>query len=210
MFEDQGESLARRADMRTHMLQYPIEFTQQEVLIPNLANAVANSSQTVTLTGFRSGECRNIQVWLTRDLDTSGVIKNPFAWYAPEDVTMTYAGEVFARFDKGSGALWNLVNGRQAPAANDVRVTDAGGGVCAITTPALDQWLELPFAQTFDALTAHSMYTYGKAITNGIINVNFRIPPSAPSGGAETYTLHVSYIYNGVLSFSQGTCEYLF
>lgn len=203
ILENQGDALARRVDMTSHALSYPIEFTQQEVVVP-LANAVA---QSVTLTGFRSGECRNIQVWITKDSDTSGTIKNPWKWYAPEDIQMTYAGEIYARFDKGSSALWNLVNGRQAPAVNEVLVADVGGGVCSVTTPFLGQWAELPFAQTFDALTAHSMYTAGKPITNGIVNLTFNLPQGL--GAAADYKLHVSYNYNGVLTFSQGTCDYV-
>lgn len=203
ILENQGDALARRVDMTSHALSYPIEFVQQEVVIP-LANAV---SQSVTLTGFRSGEVRNIQVWITDDADTSGAIKNPFKWYAPEDMVMTYAGEVYARFDKGSGALWNLINGVQDPAVNEVLVADAGGGACSVTTPFLGRWMELPFAQPFEDITAHSTYTAGKAITNGIINLQFNLPVGlAPTA---TQKLHVSYQYNGVLTFSQGTCDYV-
>ena len=203
IMENQGDALARRVDMTSHALSYPIEFVQQEVLIP-LANA---ATQNVTLTGFRSGEVRNIQCWITDDADTSGPIKNPFKWYAPEDMVMTYAGEVFARFDKGSGALWNLVNGVQSPAVNEVLVADAGGGAASVTTPFLGRWMELPFAQTFEDLTAHSTYTAGKSITNGIVNLTFSLPQGlAP---AATQKLHISYVYNGVLTFSQGSCDYV-
>jgi hypothetical protein len=203
ILDNQGDALARRVDMTSHALSYPIEFTQQEVLIP-LANA---ASQSVTLTGFRSGEVRNVQVWITDDADTSTDIKNPFKWYAPEDMVMSYAGEIYARFDKGSGALWNLVNGVQSPAVNEVEVADAGGGACSITSPFLGQWLELPFAQTYKDKTAHTTYTAGKPITNGIVNLQFSLPQSlAP---AATLKLHVSYNYNGVLTFSQGTCDYV-
>ena len=203
ILENQGDALARRVDMTSHALSYPIEFTQQEVLIP-LANA---ATQSVTLTGFRSGEVRNVQVWITDDADTSTDIKNPFKWYAPEDMVMSYAGEIYARFDKGSGALWNLVNGVQSPAVNEVEVADAGGGACSITSPFLGQWLELPFAQTYKDKTAHTTYTAGKPITNGIVNLQFSLPQSlAP---AATLKLHVSYNYNGVLTFSQGTCDYV-
>lgn len=203
ILENQGDALARRVDMTSHALSYPIEFTQQEVIVP-LANS---TSQAVTLTGFRSGEVRNIQVWITDDADTSGTIKNPFVWYAPEDMVMTYAGEIYARFDKGSSKLWNLVNSRMSPAVNEVLVSDAGGGACAVTTPFLATWMELPFAQTFDDITAHSTYTAGKPITNGIINLQFNLPQDlAP---AATLKLHVSYNYNGVLTFSQGTCDYV-
>lgn len=208
IFDNQGDALARREDMTTHALSYPIEFTQQEVVIP-LANA---TSQSLSLTGFRSGECRNIQVWITKDSDATGVyavgtMQNPFRWYSPEDMTMTYAGEVYARFDKGSGALWNLVNARQSPAVNEVLVADAGGGATSITTPLLGRWLELPFAQTFDAKTAHSMYTAGKPITNGIVNLTFNLPQGLVA--APDYKLHVSYNYNAVLTFSQGTADYV-
>lgn len=203
ILENQGDALARRVDMTQHALSYPIEFTQQEVIVP-LANAVG---QAVTLTGFRSGEVRNIQCWITDDADTSGAVKNPFKWYAPEDMEMTYAGEIYARFDKGSGALWNLVNSRISPAVNEVLVIDAGGGACSVANPYLGRWLELPFAQTFDDITAHSTYTAGKPITNGIVNLKFNLPPSlAP---AATLKLHISYNYNGVLTFSQGTCDYV-
>jgi hypothetical protein len=203
IMDDQSALLARRVDMTTHALSYPIEFTQQESVIP-LANATA---QAVSLTGFRSGEVRNIQCWITKDGDTSGAIKNPWKWYAPEDVQMTYAGEVFARFDRGSAALWNLVNGRQAPAVNEVLVADAGGGACSITSPFLGRWVELPFAQTYDPLTAHSMYTAGKPITNGIVQLTFNLPQELAA--AADLKLHVSYNYNGVLTFSQGTCDYV-
>jgi hypothetical protein len=202
LLENQGDALARRVDMTSHALSYPIEFTQQEVIIP-LANA---TGQSVTLTGFRSGECRNIQVWITKDADSVGIV-NPFKWYAPEDMQMTYAGEVYARFDKGSGALWNLVNARQSPAVNEVLVSDAGGGACAVTTPFLGRWMELPFAQTFDDITAHSTYTAGKPITNGIVNLAFNLPVGLSA--AADLKLHVSYNYNAVLTFSQGTCDYV-
>lgn len=119
------------------------------------------------------------------------------------------AGEIYARFDKGSGALWNLVNGRITPQVDDLSLADngAGGGAGAIvSTASVDQWLELPFSQTFDPVTAHSMYMAGKPITNGIVNLAFTVPAAAPAG---TYTLHISYNYNAVLTFSQGTCDYV-
>lgn len=209
LLENQGDALARRVDMTSHALSYPIEFTQQEVQIGGLTNT-ASSQQTVTLTGFRSGEVKNIQCWLTNDADTSGAVKNPFAWYAPENVIMTYAGEIYARFPAGSGALWNLINGRITPQVDDVYIQDngAGGGAGAITVKyaSADKWVELPFSQSYDPVTAHSMYMSGKPITNGIVNLAFTMPSSAPAG---TYTLHISYNYNAVLTFSQGTCDYV-
>lgn len=219
LFENQGDALARRVDMTTNALSYPIEFVQQEVQIPISVGVSPDvSTKTVTLTGFRSGEVKSVQAWLTRDADLTGAVKNPFRWIAPENIVMTYAGEVYARFDAGSSKLWNLVNGRLTPGLNDLTLVDngagGGAGVITITTPSLDQWVEMPFGQTFDAVTAHSMYMAGKPITNGIVNLQFTVPATYPGTttplDAGAYTLHISYVYNGVLMFSQGTCDYVF
>ena len=219
IFDNQGDALARRVDMTTNALSYPIEFVQQEVQIPITVSASPDvTTKTVVLTGFRSGEVKNVQAWLTRDADLSGAVKNPFRWIAPENIVMTYAGEIYARFDAGSSKLWNLVNGRLTPGLNDLTLADngAGGGadVITITTPSLDQWVEMPFGQSFDPVTAHSMYMAGKPITNGIVNLTFTVPATYPGTttplDAGAYTLHISYVYNGVLMFSQGTCDYVF
>lgn len=216
LLENQGDALARRVDMSTHALSYPVNFTQQEVTIP-LGTQASATSVAATLTGFRSGEVRNIQLWITADADTAsaGGQYNPFLWYAPENVIMTYAGEIFARFDGASGPLWNLVNGRITPQVNDVLTRSD-----LSTQAVVDSWLECPFGQSYDALTAHSMYVSGKPITNGIVNLTFTMPTfqkattaaapttpiALPSG---TYTLHCSYEYNAVLLFSAGTAEYV-
>lgn len=215
LFENQGDALARRVDMTQNALSYPIEFIQQEVQIPVSVGVSPDvSTKTVTMTGFRSGEVKNIQAWLTRDADFTGAVKNPFRWIAPENVIVTYAGEIFARFSAGSSKLWNLVNGRLTPGANDLTLADNGAGVITITTPSLDQWVELPFGQSFDPITAHSMYMAGKPITNGIVNLQFTVPANYPGTttplAAGAYVLHLSYVYNGVLMFSQGTVDYIF
>ena len=201
ILEDQSDALARRVDMTSHALSYPINFVQQKVSIPLQSAA----TQSVSLTGFRSGEVKSLQVWISKGSDTTGAVKNPFTWYAPEDVILTYAGEIYARFDKGSGALWNLVNSRIDPAVNDVRLADGGGGVITIaTTPSLDRWLELPFAQSYDPLTAHSMYVAGKPITNGIVNMTFSLPPDLVALlPATDLVLNVSYVYNSVLTLTE-------
>lgn len=201
---NQGDALASRVDMTTHSLSYPAEFTQQELVIP-LQNAAG--SQTVSLTGFRSGEVKALEIWLTRDADQAGVggIKQMLKWYLPTDLQVTYAGDVYARYDAGSSVLWNLVNSRMTPKmANSQLVTNGGGGYNA-STPYDSYWVELPFSQSYDNDTAHSTYISGKEITNGIVQLQL----TTPSAQAD-WKLHVSYVYNTVIVFSQGTCDYAF
>jgi hypothetical protein len=197
LLRNQGDALAKRMDMTQNALSYPCEFVQQELVIP-VANSA--SSQQVTATGFRSGEVKSIQLWLTRDSDEAGTVKNPLKWYAPEDFQMLYAGEVYARFDKKSNRLWNLVNNRLTPYVSNSQLAFGGG---AYTSTAYNsEWLEAPFGQTFDPVTAHSMYVAGMPITNGIVNFQFKTPTAQAD-----WKLHVSYIYNAVAVFSQGTVE---
>jgi hypothetical protein len=123
---------------------------------------------------------------------------------------MLYAGEKFAVFKAGSVAqLVNLVNGNKAPAFDLISTGNAGNGYGTGSVAAgqalLSKWVELPFAQTFVDEDSHYMLVHGKAITNGIINLDIQTPTAQ-----STWKLNVSYIYNSTLLFSQGTCDYVF
>jgi len=219
---NQGDSIARRMNMTENSLNYPLEFTQQEFAI-NLAGTLASSAtvnQTVSLTGFRSGEVKEIVVWLTCDVDTT-TVNNYNKWYAPVDLLVTYAGDQYARYDNGSSQLWNLINGRLVPqAAMSVNQT-SGGSI--VNQPSVTQWAVLPFAQPYETESYHTALMAGKEITNGIVQLQFKLPfaPDAYSGAAAggiaaggsisgNWTVHFSYVYNSVLVFSQGTCDFAF
>jgi hypothetical protein len=56
------------------------------------------------------------------------------------------------------------------------------------------------------------MYTSGKTISNGIVNLDFRMPTLSKTGAqlpAGSYTLHISYSYNAVLMLTGGTADYV-
>jgi hypothetical protein len=207
MLNNQGDALARRVDLATKAYAFPCEFVQQEVVLP-----VSGSS--VVLTGFRSGEVKSIEVWLTDNADTvsnstnGSVVDgyNPFAWHPPRSVEMLYAGDVYARYDLGVGQLFNLINGNKSPAFDQTYI-ERGVGNLTQPRPFLAQWLSLPFAQTLVDEDAHYILVHGKPITNGIVNLqNIDVPYVSAAG----WTLHVSYVYNTTLLFSQGTCDYVF
>jgi len=187
---------------------FPAEFVQQKQEIPL---APGTGPQSVVLTGFRSGEVKAIHCWLSRKSDLSGANispagapYNPFNWYLPSAVQMTYAGDIYARYEFGSSPLWNLINGNKAPAWDNNVVADSGTGSFT-ASPLMSQWVELPFAQTLVDEDAHNILVHGKPITNGIVNL-LVTPPSSRSD----WVLNVSYIYNTTLLFSQGTCDYVF
>ena len=203
MLNNQSDALARRVDMAENAYAFPCEFVQQVNRIP-LANQA--TPQPVVLTGVRSGEVKSIVMWLSRTSDVgsgSTRVVNPFAWYPMSDIQMTYAGDVYARYDGQSSQLWNLINGNKTPIADTVYLSYGGGAYTE--TPSTSGWVELPFAQTFEGEGQHNTLIHGKPITNGIINLLL----TTPSAQAD-WVLNVSYIYNSTLLFSQGTADYVF
>lgn len=201
-----GDSLARRVDMAVNAYAFPCEFVQQVQRIP-VANS--SSSQSLVLTGFRSGEVKAIHCWLTRAADTTPLasgalgIYNPFNWYLPLAIQMTYAGDIYARYDYASSPLWNLINGNKAPFVNLTLLTQ--GNPQQTVAANASQWVELPFAQTMVDEDAHYVLSHGKPITNGIVNIDLTTPTAQSD-----WTLNVSYLYNSTLLMSQGTCDYVF
>ena len=206
VMNNQGDALARRVDMATNAYAFPCEFVQQEQVIP-IANT--SSAQEVVLTGFRSGEVKAIHCWLTRDEDSQGGAVNSLMWHQLQTLQMTYAGDIYARYENYSAPLWSLINGNKAPAVDNLEVTAAAPPTAA---PFLSVWNELPFAQTNVDEDSHYTLVHGKPITNGIVNLNIQYDPTAVTNYSanDHWRLHVSYIYNATLLFSQGTCDYVF
>jgi hypothetical protein len=147
-----------------------------------------------------------VHCWLTRsgDIRTGSTgANNPLSWYPIASIQMTYAGDVYARYENGSSFLWNLVNGNKVPRVDQNFQTVNGATIT--NTPSTSYWVELPFAQTFEGEGDMNTLVHGKPITNGIVNLDITAPFSASD-----WVLNVSYIYNATLLFSQGTCDYVF
>ena len=205
MLNNQSDALARRVDMAENAYSFPCEFVQQVQRVPLASGA---GSQSINLTGFRSGEVKSIVCWLSRtsDVGTAATrIVNPFQWYEPAAIQLSYAGDIYARFDSGPGEslLWNLVNGSKTPVMDGASLGFAGGDFT--TAPFTAEWIELPFAQTLEGEGSMNTLVHGKSITNGIANLLIT-PPSSQSD----WILNVSYIYNATLLFSQGRADYVF
>jgi hypothetical protein len=81
----------------------------------------------------------------------------------------------------------------------------AVAGTIATPQPFASQWVELPFAQTFVQEDAHNTLIHGRAITNGIVNLNITMPSAQTD-----WVLNVSYVYNTTILMSQGTCDFVF
>lgn len=205
MLNNQADALARRVDMAQNAYAFPAEFVQQKqtIALPSGVGGAGTAPASVVLTGFRSGEVKSIDIWLTRASDyvlSDNGAKAPFNWQLPLSVTMSYAGDIYSRFENESSPLWYLINNDKSPA-----VTTAGTSAAAAATSILSEWVNLPFAQTFLDEDAHYVLVHGKPITNGIVNL-LVLPPTSQTD----WVLNVSYVYNTVLLMSQGSCDFIF
>ena len=204
MLTDSSDQLARRVDMNSHAMTFPLPyFCQQETVVP----ITGAGAQSVNLTGFRAGEVKQIVLWFTATtaagqagatVPGSGNYQ-PLLWQQMSDVNLTYNGEIFARFDAGSSQLWNIVEDSKSSVVNNMAVPNAG---TAGSTQTVMYYVKCDFAQVSVPWDRQSLLVHGKPILNAVVQFNF----TAPAAGQ----LHAMYLYNSSLLCSRGSAEYIF
>jgi hypothetical protein len=220
VMRDRGMGLANRVDLNTHMYSMPLPtFDQQQVSIQLAGDASAGvpnpSVQQPVLTGFRAGEVKKINIWLTRNAVSTEPVgsANAQLWYVPFSIKLLYAGQVYSQFETGSAQMWNLLDGTSPNQVNQsallaqYNTATPPVPVAWTSAPVLSQWCELPFAAPCGSDYQADILVHGKEILNGIANLEIITPQiSAPNG----WTMNVVYTYNAVAAFSRGSCELLF
>ena len=215
MLTDSSDQLARRVDMNSHALTFPLPyFCQQETQIAVTSNGT-NDLNSVNLTGFRAGEVKQIVLWLSptsstgiattggAGLQTPGSGNyQPLLWQAMSDVQLTYNGEIFNRFDSGSVALWNIVEDQKSSVVGNYTLQNyTATGSTQQNLP----YVKCDFSQVSVPWDRESLLVHGKPILNAVVQFQFRAP--AASTG---YVLHAMYLYNASLLCSRGSAEYIF
>lgn len=150
---------------------------------------------------------RSIVLWLQQtdnNQNTPGLgTYAPLQWTLMNNVTLTYNGEIFSRFNQGASQLWNLACDQKTSSYNN-KVQTAGS--VAFTTPT-SYWVECPFSQVMLPSERESKLVHGKPILNAVVNLTFTCPVVlAPT----QFTLHAMYLYNASLLCSRGSAEYIF
>ena len=205
MLTDSSDQLARRVDMNSHAMTFPLPyFCQQETQV-----AIAGAgSQNVNLTGFRAGEVKQILLWFSPTTVGGGPNAQtpgsgnyqPLFWTQMTDVQLTYNGEVFNRFDSGSSALWNVVEDQKSAGVTGLVAMNSGSA----GSPAqiVQSYVKLDFSQVSVPSDRESVLVHGKPILNAVVQLSF----TAPAAGI----LHAMYLYNASLLCSRGSAEYIF
>ena len=201
--KDRGELMVSAGD-RSKAYSFPTKaFYQNEITI----NLKDQTTYQPLLTGFRAGEVRSIILWITKDSDTAPITSAPFVknftnFVLPHDVQLLYNGTVYYDAKGTSSQFWNLVS-CETPSQLQSSVLAINGGVIG-STPAVSNWVEIPFSQVYEQLSGSHMYVAGKEIMNAVVNLQLTLPDTA------AYTLHAVYAYNCVMMVSSGSVEYVF
>ena len=193
---DRGMSIVNHVDLNTHELLMPVTFDQQELQIP-LPAAPLGTPQQLTATGFRSGQVKAIQMWLTKNSDSV----NANIFYLPQAVTVLYAGTIYAQYNNSSSAIWNLLDGTKVPSVSASALTVANPFT---SVPVSSQYVMLPFGNPTGNDYEAEVLTHGKPILNGLVNLVVTAPT------ADAYTVHLAYVYNSTLVFSKSSAEFRF
>lgn len=157
----------------------------------------------MTLTGFRSGQVKAIQLYLTKNTGTASIdTVNQNVWYAPQAVTVLYAGTIYAQYNSGTSAIWNLLDGTKPSTVSGSLVTL--GATPATSVPVPSNYVMLPFGNPTGNDYEAEVLTHGKPILNGLVNLQIVAPD------ASRYTCHVVYVYNATLVFSKSSAEFRF
>jgi hypothetical protein len=204
---DRGQLMSPSAD-GSKGYSLPVIFYQNQIDIP-LSTDAGGVAQT-TLTGLRAGDMTHIIAWLTDNDDTNPnraapFVYQPFNFAQIYDPSILYNGTVYFTARNEAARLWNVVSSDVQSEVPGVALSLPGGGVVGLGSPAQVTWLEVPFAQVMEQISATHTLVHGLPVSNAVVNMTLTVPDPAQS-----YTLHVVYVFNAALFMSRGNAEYVF
>lgn len=195
--------LSRRENMMTKALTIPLRYFSQTTFRSNIS-ATAGVSQTINLTGFRSGSVKYIDVWATPVAGGKVPAGDNWNWSPFINVKLLINGLVMYDSQNSNNALWSLCE-RKTPAQVDTTVlSPASDNLSAEATATVMPWVVIPFAQLCEPMAYESDVAVGFPIQNSVINLEVSLPNSG------NYTISASYHYTASLVATKNTMEYIF
>lgn len=194
-----SDLLARRVDMNSNALSYPLKYFQQTTFRTTIS-ATANVPAQINLTGFRSGSLKSIDLWACSQADLTG--GNPNRWVLLGNVKLLVNGLVYYDAPAACHQFWSIVDRKTAATAAYNYVDASGSSI--VSTNGNMYWVNIPFAQHTESLAGDSVVATGIPIMNSVVNLEVSFPAST------TYVLSASYNYASNILFSKGGADYVF
>ena len=203
--QDTGHLLARREDMNSKALTYPLRYFTQTAFRTQVTAPVSGSEININLTGFRAGSLKYIDLWAVAAADyASG---NPWNFKPILSARLSVNGLVYYDSRVASSQMWNLCDRKTAGAVSNTVLTDGGGGT-GVATPVASPWVVVPFSQVSEPMANENELALGLPIMNSVVNLVITLPTI---GGQPTdYIVTASYHYASSVLFSRGSAEYVF
>jgi hypothetical protein len=190
-----NDLLAHRQNMSEKMYIYPLQrFEQRQVPIPVSGSG---QSQSVQLTGFRSGEVSHIVLMAVDNADLAN--GNALNGQPLANVVLTVNGDVRYDARDQSSILWDLVT--RAQSASWANTYWNGSAQVAST----GYYLIIPMGQEANTLANEYELTHGYSVMNSVLNLQLQLPVSANG-----YTLYATYWYRSCLGITNGNVDYIF
>jgi hypothetical protein len=190
-----SDLLARRVDMNSNALSYPLKYFQQTTFRTTVDGTSSLDAQ-INLTGLRSGSLKSIDLWACALDDFNG--GNPNRWVPLGNVRLLINGLVYYDAPGAGNQFWSLVD-RKTSATAAVTTFDASGSSILKNTSATNIfWVNIPFAQHTECLAGDTVVATGVPVMNSILNLNVTVPSAAK------YVISASYNYASNILFSKG------
>ena len=194
-----SDLLARRVDMNTNALAYPLKYFQQTTFRTTV-DATAGTPVQINLTGLRSGSLKSIDVWAA--LATDLAAGNPNRWVLLGNVKLLVNGLIYYEAPGASHQFWSIVDRKTSATAAYGYVDSSGSSIVQGNTNMY--WLNIPFAQHTECLAGDSVVSGGIPLLNSVINFECVFPST------NKYVINCSYNYAGSVLFSRGGADYVF
>ena len=203
-----GNLLTRRENMVSKALAWPLRYFQQTAFRAQLAITSGQvTTQTLNLTGLRSGQLKSMDIWCVRQSDLAS--GNGHNWVAPTDVRLLISGTVYYDSVKASQQMWSLVD-RKTPAAVTTYVCSPNGTIDTNTDAVQISapWLNIPLGQGSEVLRGETEIVGGLNVANSVINLTLSLPAVTATG--DFWVVSVSYNYLSAMIFNAGNVDYVF
>jgi len=198
--------LARREDMNTHALTYPLRYFSQTTFRTNINNVSEYTKNQINLTGFRSGSIKYIDVWVNRT-QNGAVVPSENLNFVPIISARLLINGLVMYDAQLNCALWNLCERKNTNQFNTVSLSPNGDNTGAVAEPITSSWLTIPFAQLCEPNAFNNVVNLGYPIQNSVVNLEITL---GEGDGTSSYQVSACYHYVSSLIFTKSSCEYVF
>jgi hypothetical protein len=190
--------LSRRENMNEKAITYPLRYFTQTAFRTNVTQT-GGALQSISLTGFRFGSVKYIDIWARKIGDAPGWTFSPF-----KQVRLLINGLVLYDAQQSNNIIWSMCD-RKTPASVSTTALSVPVPLGPlVVTPAVGSWVPIQFSQLSEPEAYSNDLTLGFPIANSVVNLQVSFPTDG------TYEVTASYHYAAALMFSKGTAEYVF